>query len=243
MMARHPAWIAAIFLCLLAEPAGALKISPFKTSLEADSANPTEVFRVENNAGESAAVEISVTTWSIATDGSESNASAESDFIVFPAQMVLKPHESRAVRVQYVGVAPQREKAYRVVAEQLPISLRDTPDAGSYVKFMLKFRAALYITPKGAAPGVRVVSATSQSGGLLRLELVNEGAVHAVMQKSRLDVVFDGGRSLSLDAGSLKGLEGENMHAGATRVFLLPLPAGHAAGKVVDATLTFETAF
>lgn len=242
-MARHLSCIAAVFLCLLTAPAAALKISPFKTSLDAGSANPTEVFRVENNADESAAVEISVTTWSIAADGSENNAPAENDFIVFPAQMVLKPHESRAVRVQYVGAAPSQEKAYRVIAEQLPVSLQDTPDAGSYVKFMLKFRAALYVTPKDAAPRVRVVSAAAQSGGVLRLELANEGAAHAVMQKSRLDVVFDGGRSLSLDAAGLKGLEGENMHAGATRVFLLPLPAGHAGGKVVDAKLTFETAF
>lgn len=236
-------WIAVISFCLLTSPAAALKISPFKTSLDAEAATPTEVFHVENNADESAAVEVSVTTWSIAADGTESNAPAENDFVVFPAQMVLKPHESRAVRVQYVGSAAKQEKAYRVIAEQLPVGLQDTPDAGSYVKFMLKFRAALYITPRDATPRVRVASAAVQSNGMLRLELVNEGAAHAVMQKSRLDVSFDGGRKLSLDANALKGLEGENMHAGATRVFLLPLPAGHPREEIADSKLTFETAF
>jgi hypothetical protein len=50
----------------------------------------------------------------------------------FPPQLVLNPHESRAVRVQYLGKTEGVEKAYRLVAEQLPVHLHDTPAAGSF---------------------------------------------------------------------------------------------------------------
>lgn len=99
------------FILLAAQPAWALKISPFKAGLPMNDPSATQVFYVENNTDEPAAVQVSAETWAMDSAGVETNASAEQDFVIFPAQVVLKPHESRAVRVQYVGTPAAQEKA------------------------------------------------------------------------------------------------------------------------------------
>lgn len=237
--------IACTVFLLTASPAGALKISPFKASLPAENPSASEVFRVENNTDAPAAVQVSVMTWQLAEDGSETNSPAEDEFVVFPAQLVLKPHESRAVRVQYTGSLPAAEKAYRLVAEQLPVDLADTPPAGSAVRFMLKFNAALYVTPPAAKPQVTVVSAEPQANGMLKLLLDNKGTAHAIINKPRLTVKAKGVDTILTD-DALQSLAGENMHAGARRIFFVPLPAGSPLRGVsgsLPATLDFEAGF
>lgn len=243
MMRKLSIFICLCCLCLLSTPAQALKISPFKAALIPGDQTASQVFRVENNSAEPAAVQISVLTWDMTPDGQEINHEAEEDFAVFPAQVVLQPHESRSIRVQWMGQEKlAMEKPYRVLAEQLPIQLRDTPGAGSAVRFMLRFKAALYVTPPSVQSDIAVKSIAETKDRKLRLGLLNKGTAHALLRNSSLALTLSDGRSLTVTGSSLKNLEGENVHAGRERLFEIPLPP-EAAGKVMTAKLNFDPAF
>lgn len=237
---RHVlATVVFIFAIGVSQDAMALKISPFKASITPNTDKATQVFRIENNSPESAAIQVSVLTWAIASDGEEINAEAEDDFSVFPAQMVLKPYESRAVRVQYLGLMPDSEKAYRVLAEQIPITLQDTKDSGSGVKFLLRFKAGLYVTPTGAKSQVVVSSVEKQTGGV-RLTLKNKGNLHALLREPVLYLETDSG-NVVLQPDQIKPLDSANMHAGIMRSFDISIPSGLTS--VRSAKLEYEPGF
>lgn len=234
-------FLALVFLLAGAMPAFALKISPFKASLDVTDPNATQLFRIENNSAEPAAVQVSVTTWRILPDGTEQNEDAEGDFIVFPAQVVLQPHESRAVRVQYAGPPGTVEKAYRLVAEQLPVRLQDTPGAGSAVRFMLRFKAALYVVP-GKVKSEIAVRDVENSGCDLAVTLVNKGTGHSLIRDPELDLRLKNGGGKTLSGDMLAKLAGENIHAGSERRFGILLPPELCA-NVESAALQFKPAF
>jgi fimbrial chaperone protein len=227
---------------LIPAPAHALKLSPFKTSIPAGDSDMTQVFRVENNSAESAAVQVSAQTWQIRPDGTEIDRDDEDDFVVFPAQIVLKPHESKAVRLQWLGPPSlAAERAYRVLAEQVPIVLHDTPQDETGVRFLLRFKGALYITPAGAQPDV-TVQRTENRPGALRLYLRNDGTAHTLLRNPVVHLALQGGRALDLAGAAVKPMSDENMHAGGERFFDLKLPP-EAVGRVVSARLDFENGF
>lgn len=241
--------LAAAFVCGTPSPSHALKIMPFKASMVPRASGAGQVFMIENNSAEPAAVQVSIMTWEIAPDGTETNRDAEDEFSVFPAQLVLAPHESRAVRVQWLSPEiPQAERAYRVIAEQIPIRLQNTPQAASAVRFMLRFRGALYVTPERAASDVAVQSVSaSPDGKSLRVMLVNRGTAHTILRNPVLTVnVAGGGAPVSLSGPALNVVNGENIHAGSVRYFDIDAPSLRAltdSGQVLSAMISFDPSF
>jgi len=223
-------------------PAQALKISPFKATLLPHSPQMTQVFRLENNSDATAALQVSILSWNIAPDGTEINEEVEDDFVVFPAQLVLPPHESRAIRIQWRGPPDiKSEKSYRVLAEQIPVRLKDTPETGSAVKFMVRFKAALYVTPPGIKSNV-TVKETRFENNRLHITLTNDGTAHTLLKSPVLTLTGADGKIVTLDSAALKPMDGENMHAGATRIFIVPAPADNLTA-IRSAHLDFEPAF
>lgn len=236
------ALVLSVALLLSGGHAHAFKISPFKTSME-PIPQASQVYRIENNSDESIAVQISVQNWEITPDGTEINTDAEDEFAVFPAQVVLKPRESRGVRIQWLGdAAPAQERAYRVLAEQIPANLAGVPDEGARLKFLLRFKAGLYMTPEDAqGADIRVVD-TAVQGDTLRLTLQNNGASHVLMRNPVLTLQMADGHNRIITGEVAAPLHDANMHAGARRYFDIILPAGDAAG-VRGASLTFDSGF
>jgi fimbrial chaperone protein len=240
-MRRIP--VLALLFCLLPGPAFALKISPFKTTLDAGASLPAQVFRIENNSAEPAAIQISVMTWDIAPDGTETNADAEKDFAVFPSQVVLPPHENRAVRVQWLGAFPGgAEKPYRLVAEQLPVNLSGTPGGGSAVRFLLRFKAALYVAAGAVKSDISVAEVKDEGGGKIGLTVVNKGTGHDLLHNPSLRLRLADGSEEKIAGEALKPLESENLHPGRTRRFEIFLPRPPAS-RIVSAALDFESSF
>jgi fimbrial chaperone protein len=102
----------------------AFRFSPFRAKFEPSGAKANNTFLIENNSSEPASVQIRITTREVDINGVEQNQDNEKNFRIYPAQMVLKPHSKRSVRVQWVGDSKlKEEKAYRIIAEQLPIKL------------------------------------------------------------------------------------------------------------------------
>ena len=222
-------------------PAAALKLLPFKAAIAVTPAaaakgGAVQVFRLENNTNGAVAVEVYAETWDVDAAGVETNQSAKALFSIFPAQLVVPPRESRAVRVVWLGEAPAREKAFRLVAAQLPVDLKDAAADGAAVRFLLRFKAALYIRPaQDVKSDIRAETAEILPDGRLRLMLHNRGNAHALLRRPRLTLVLATGQQVTLPESALKPLEGENIHAGAQRLFTLAwlpsLPQGAAVAR------------
>ncbi|MBI3561668.1 MAG: molecular chaperone [Gammaproteobacteria bacterium] len=230
---------------LIAQEAQAFRFSPFRVKFEPSGAGANQLFTVENNTDAPASVQIRIMTREVDVDGGEKNADAEKNFTIYPAQMVLKPHATRSVRVQWVGDPKlKEEKAYRIIAEQLPVNLNKEKPKTSTVKFLVTYRGALFVTPPGLAQNVTLdfSGATQDAAGKKMLEIVlhNRGTQHALLRNLKLDIKDDKNNTVSLSGeNQLKGITGEGILAKHRRRFMIPRPEG-LAGKVKHIEFTFD---
>lgn len=227
------------------DEANAFRFSPFRAKFAPSGDGANQLFTVENNTGEPASVQIRITTRDVDVDGGEKNADAEKDFMIYPAQLVLEPHASRSVRVQWVGNPNlKEEKAYRIIAEQLPVNLDKKKPKNSAVKFLVSYRGALFVTPQGLAHNVTLdFSGTTQDATgkkVLEIVLHNRGTQHALLRDLKLNIRDDKNNSVSLSGeDQLKGVTGEGILAGHRRQFFIPRPEG-LSGKVKHIDFTFD---
>jgi fimbrial chaperone protein len=199
-------------------------------------AGANQTFQLENDSDAPVAVQVSIAHREVSTDGKETLTDAEADFAVFPAQVVLLAHETRSVRVQWLGdPAPKVELPYRIIAEQLPVTLSIGPDKGAHISVVVRYEGALYVQSPGVRPAVAVTGAEPASGAdnqrKLAIDVTNRGTAHAVIYNPTL-VAESGGKSLTLKTDQLDGLAGQNVLAGHSRRFLVPWPAGLPIGPV-----------
>lgn len=164
-----PAHLALTLLLCVCARAQAVSLVPMEMEFAVQGRNATRVFRIDNPGDEPAAVEVSARTRRVDEDGTEHQDDADDDFAIFPRQIVLRPGQSQAVRVQWLGKAPPAtELAYRLIAEQLPLDpppLRTTgasaagtaPRSGAMpradgvqIRVLMRYEAALYVVPPGA---------------------------------------------------------------------------------------------
>jgi fimbrial chaperone protein len=195
-----------------------------------------QTFQLDNDSEAPAAVQISMAHREVGEDGKESLTDADVDFAVFPAQVVLLAHETRTVRVQWLGdPAPKAELPYRIIAEQLPVTLSIGPDKGAHIAVVVRYEGALYVQPPGAKPAIVVTGAEPAGGGdnrhKLAIDVMNRGTAHAVIYNPTV-VAEGGGKSLTLKTDQLDGLSGQNVLAGHSRRFLVPWPAGLPVGPL-----------
>lgn len=227
------------------QEAQAFTFSPFRVKFEPAGAGANQLFTVENDTNTPASVQIRIVTREVGVDGGEKNTDAEKDFTIYPAQMVLKPHAKRSVRVQWLGDPKlKEEKAYRIIAEQLPVNLDKEKPKTSAVKFLVSYRGALFVTPPGLAHNVTLdfTGTTQDATGKKMLEIVlhNRGTQHALLRNLKLDIKDDKGNTASLAGeNQLKGVTGEGILAKHRRRFMVPRPDG-LAGKVKHIDFTFD---
>lgn len=227
------------------QEAQAFRFSPFRVKFEPAGAGANQIFTVENDTNAPASVQIRIVTREVDVDGGEKNADAEKDFTIYPAQMVLKPHTTRSVRVQWLGDPKlKEEKAYRIIAEQLPVNLDKQKPKTSAVKFLVTYRGALFVTPPGLAHNVTLdfTGTTQDASGKKMLEIVlhNRGTQHALLRNLKLDIKDDKGNSVSLAGqNQLKGITGEGILAKHRRRFMIPRPT-ELTGKVKHIDFTFD---
>jgi fimbrial chaperone protein len=195
-------------------------------------------YKVTNDSNQQTAVSIKVTTRVIDSSGTETNEPADKLFLVFPARVVLKPNSSQNIKVQYRGPANiSSEQAYRVFAEQLPVDFSKSTSSG--VSILLTYVAALYVTPKNAAPKLVVAKAVgTQKDGVLGLEVTvkNEGTRHALIANPVIKI-SNSGSEVEISGDAVSALEGQNILALSERVVFIPWAAAAVgtsyAGSVV----------
>lgn len=237
---RFGLMLACVFSLALLPASNAFTLTPITMEFAPSGRGANQAFQVENPSDQPVAVQISMLSREVDLDGKERNAPAEDDFVVYPAQVLLKPKQVQTVRVQWVGTAkPKKELTYRILAEELPIDLTKEQPSGSavsgHIKVVVRYLGSVYIVPKGARANVMLDSTASEIGedGTRKLVLVfhNRGTAHVLL--SGLKLTFQaGGKTVNLGPDDLKGVAGANLLAGNKRRFVVPWPTELPEGPV-----------
>lgn len=206
----------------------AFNFNPMSQSIELGENQKTAQYLIENDSTESMAIELSVRGRMMDENGKEELPKV-GEMTIFPPQMIIPPKEKRTIRVTYNGdKGIQTEKAYRVIAEQLPLSVDSKQKKKSGIQMLMRYMAALYVSPKDTEASLSAEIVSTNKGNL-NLKITNSGHRHKVL----INPVFTfkkGKNKWSIKAEELKGVAGENVLAKTHRLFNLktkePIPAG-----------------
>lgn len=245
---RH--FLSFIFFIILSgiSPALAFKLEPISRVFEPAGAGATQSYEVINDSEEQIAVELSMAERKISLEGQETTESADDDFLVYPSQIVLPPQGVQSVRVTWLGNPnPEKELAYRIIAEQLPINLNNPEESqaettSGAVKVMFRYMGSVYIRPKNAESKVVLNGITHEKGtdGNDRLVITfdNQGTRRAVLSELNLNLTSQGSQ-LTLKPEQLEGVNNGVILAGNQRRFSMPWPQQLPIGEVTG-TFTFK---
>lgn len=241
------AWAAALSLTGIQGQAWAYDLKPIVIQLAPAGAGASQMVTVTNSEEQPVAIEAKTYRRSQDRNGDDVLAPEERDILIVPPQMVIPPKTSQTFKVQWIGEgAPDKEIAFRLITEQLPIELAAKPDATAKVadvQLQYRYEAALYITPPKSQPSLAVDGAElvkdEKGAPLLKLSVTSSGTRRAILDKPALTLTPKaGGASITLTGDQLKELTGKNVLAGASRDFLLPWPAGLPQGPVTASLAT-----
>jgi fimbrial chaperone protein len=245
---RH--FLSFIFFIILSgiSPALAFRLEPISRVFEPAGAGATQSYEVINDTAEQIAVEVSMAERKISLEGQETTESADDDFLVYPSQIVLPPQGVQSVRVTWLGNPnPEKELAYRIIAEQLPINLKQPEESqaettSGAIKVMFRYIGSVYIRPKNAQSKVVLNGITHEKGtdGNDRLVITfeNQGTRRAVLSELNLNLTSQGSQ-LTLKPEQLEGVNNGVILAGNQRRFSMPWPQQLPIGEVTG-TFTFK---
>lgn len=236
---------------LAGQSAHAFRFIPIRMVFTPTGNGSGRAFEVENDSDQPVAVQISMVTRSVDVDGLETYGDAENDFLIYPPQLALAAGQTQTIRVKWIGnPKPDRELAYRIIAEQLPVNLARENDDGAKINLIVRYLGAIYVTPKGARARIELDSFAAVRGadGSRRLVLVlhNKGSGHALLRNLRLHLSSRSNTTadvttVSLNPEDLKGMDRENILPGHKRRFDVPWPDQLPDGRV-DVRFEFDGA-
>lgn len=221
-----------ILLALSQVVSWSFSFDPISVSFSPEGRNSTQSFRLKNDGDEYVAIRISMFGREIGIEGEETRKPADDLFTVYPDRVVLKPNSVQTVRVKWNGpVDIKKELCFRILVEQLPVDFSGGSQEESGVKIVLRYLGAIYITPEGAVPDVRVEKAeltqTMNGESIAEITFYNAGTRHTILTDLHLTLSTEkSGEEAALHflPEDLEGINGENLLPGAKRRFLVLVP-------------------
>jgi fimbrial chaperone protein len=189
---------------------------------------------LDNSTDKPMAIEIRAALRVQKPDGTEEMPDT-SELMVYPPQLIVPAKEKRTVRIQWTGQAPSGEKAFRIIAEQLPLEVEEQKTKKTGIKMLLKYIAAFYVTPAESRAKVELEGIEAKEQLLVTVS--NSGSKHQLLQNAVLSLK-GANKTLKLEGDALKGLLGENILAGSKRIFRIPLPKDYTPD--MKGSLKFE---
>lgn len=205
----------------------AFKFSPMSTSIGIKDKKNSTLFYLENDSDQPIAVTASLFKREMNREGVEVHQKIDGELAIYPSQLIIPPSEKRSVKVTWVGkTVPDKELAYRLVAEQLPIELDKNKKKKASIKVLLRYVAALYVEAEeyGSEVAVKNLEVDDKNVSFV---VSNTGKKHQVL--ANLSMKISGKKELQLTSDDLKGMSGENILAQSERVFRFP-----KTGKLKD---------
>ncbi len=217
------------------------RISPMLMHFAPVGGKATQVLLLENPGSEKIPVQFEVFARGVDSKGEETRIKSD-DFTIYPEQVVLLPNEKRNVRVTFsADFKSENEKAYRIVATQIPVEFKErnakAKKAGVDLNFLLQYVASAYVTPEGATAKIKIKNLKNQTAKSLSMTLVNEGTAHRVLHVKNLKLYS--GEQHILDIASPKEIEGINLLAKTEKSIVIPLTK-EISGRDLKGELEFS---
>lgn len=169
----------------------AFRLSPMVVRFSPTGTASTQVLTLENTGTDKVPIQIEAFTRTENEKGEEVRKKTD-DFNIYPEQVVLLPNEKRNVRVTWSGEVAAEEKAYRIIASQLPVEFRDRNSQpkkpGVNLNFLLQYVASAYVTPDGAVAKIKIKDVKNLDSKKISVTVVNEGTAHKVLRVKKLKI-------------------------------------------------------
>lgn len=214
---------------LFTHQASALQMNPLSVVVKPAGGGARQTFKITNESNKPIAVQFSVTTRQ-QINNKEVRRPADRDFMIYPPQTIIPPRTTQKVRIEWVGKQKvTRELAYRLIAKQVYVSLEKKKQTG--ISMLMTLVGALYVQPNNTKSNLQV-RAVQRHGNKLAVTISNTGTRHQLMSYAILSL-RNGGKVINIKGKNLIGIEGNNVLAGATKRFFIPLPHGFVNGRWV----------
>jgi fimbrial chaperone protein len=228
LKSRFLPFVFLLTLGLFSQQANALNIEPLALVLKPSGGGANQTFRVTNDSSEPIAVQFSITTRQQQGD-KEIRHPADNQFSIYPQQTIIPGNATQKIRVKWLGSPKMAsEQAYRLISEQVHVSLKKEQQSG--VNMLMTMISSIYVRPAKTKSSI-IVNNIQQQGRSLSITLNNSGTRHQLIQSAVLTLTNNNNKTLTLNEQNLKGLVGNNVLAGATRRFTIPVPKGFANGQ------------
>lgn len=140
-----------------------MNVSPMVVELTATGARSTGRIQVLNVLKQPLPYEVRVYRLEFGPNDQLIETPADSDFLVFPPQGLLKTNERQMVRVQWVGGQLDSSRGYYVAIDQLPVPIDpaqvNKKKASVDVQIVYHMKVLVTVAPPGASPNVSVETA------------------------------------------------------------------------------------
>lgn len=218
--------------------AWAFRFTPMVAEVSPHGEHTSQVFIVENNSKEKIAIQFKITGRSYELEGKEVR-NPSSDFMIYPEQMALEANDKRNLRITYIGPKNiQVEKPYRLIATQLPVEFQKTQKK-SKLNFLLEYVAALYVTPNGVFPLIKVLSAHVVNSRKIELEIENQGSRHQLLNSAELELTTQPKQEIEVLKKSLEEFRSENLLPQEKRKIQVELSQALKKDTEITAKITF----
>jgi fimbrial chaperone protein len=195
-----------------------LNVSPVQIWLSPDASKALLTLR--NDGDSEARFQMTVDTWD--EDAQTGMKLAPTDAIVFfPALLVLKPGESKNVRVGAAVPFGPVEKTFRIFVEELPPPQK--PQSRSEVRVLTRVGVPIFLAPVKTLED-RKLGSVALGKGTAAIEVENTGNVHFRVDSVKLEGLAEGGAKLFERA-----LQGWYLLAGGHKRYQLEVPASDCA--------------
>lgn len=197
----------------------AMALAAYPVELKLQEGKPG-FYHVKNQSDKAIAIVVQASKWVLGKDGGETNPATE-DLVVYPEHFILKGHQERKIKVSHPAPLTGKEKAYRVLIRELPVQL-EAKSQSSGVYMAIAYKTACYVTPKRGQPKIVLSSASFTTDGI-HIEVSNKGSVHQHLAAAQLFFKDHTGETIAISPKEVTAvMDKENVHAGATREFLIP---------------------
>ncbi len=205
-----------------AASAHAFSFTPMVAQIDADRRPARVTYTLQNDTPRAVAVQVSAHIRVIDEMGNEDMQPTD-ELLVYPSQIVLAAGRSQEISVDWTGGSVDRERAFRIVAEQVPVNLGSSQDSRAQLRVNLEYVTSLYVRPAQARPRTEVSDvAFEDAGETLVFRLGNTGTRHILLRDLTVSIHPPGeGESVQVRGEQLNA--GSNvLPAGGSRVVRIP---------------------
>ena len=238
--------ICGIMLIILALPCLGLRVELSNDTFATSGRSANRNLFITNNSEKMIALEVYAQSRQMDSITGVDQLEDVEDFLIYPNQLLLQPDEQQVVTLTWVGDQTlSDEKAFRIIVEELNLSLGDDElaedDMTVKLAALTKVIKAAYVAPADAKPNTYVINSNviedQDNKKKIQLTFKNSGTAHEILKQTQIKLIplDDAGNKLNSEAityipEELKGVL--NILAKSQRVITIDWPDQFSEGVV-----------